>query len=82
MKRGSTQKRGLDAFVTCDKAMETQQSLGNRPFAILVLSTNHFPSLEPNADTIARAVETAKTGDVTKVECGRFVPRKFRKPMV
>lgn len=72
------QEAGYEAFVTCDKAMEKQQSIDKRTFAILLLSTNHFPSLKPHIAAIASALQTAEAGTVSKVECGRFVARKFR----
>ena len=69
---------GYNAFITCDKAMETQQSFRDRPFAILLLSTNHFPSIKPHTAAIVTALETAEKGNVTKVEYGRFLARRFR----
>jgi hypothetical protein len=39
---------GFSAFISADKNLETQQSLHGRPFAILLLSTNHWPSIRPN----------------------------------
>lgn len=74
------EEAGYRAFITCDKNMEAQQPLRRRPFAILILSTNHYPSMEPHADTIAAAVEMAEPGILTKVECGRFVPRRRQSP--
>jgi hypothetical protein len=74
------EEAGYRAFITCDKNMEAQQPILRRPFAILLLSTNHYPSMEPHTAEVAKAIETAEPGIVTKVECGRFVPRRFRKP--
>ncbi len=66
-------------FMTCDKNMEYQQSeLTQSSFAVLVLSTNHWPSMEPHVDRVVEAVEQCKPGSVFKIECGRFIPRKFR----
>jgi hypothetical protein len=62
------EEAGYRAFITCDKNMESQQPLHRRPFAILLLSTNHFPSMEPHAAAIAEAVDKAEPGIVTKVE--------------
>ena len=70
---------GFSAFVTCDKNLQFQQPLHRRPFAILLLSTNHWDTLEPNVLAIAEALNGAKPGVVTEVDCGKFVPRKFRK---
>jgi hypothetical protein len=38
---------------TDNKRMEREQNLSRRSFAILLLSTNHWPTLEPNAGAIA-----------------------------
>lgn len=71
---------GFRAFITNDKRMEREQNLSRRPFAILLLSTNHWPTIEPNIGVIVSAIVDARPGEVTKVNCGRFVPRRFRKP--
>ena len=71
----------FDAFITADKNMEYQQpELRRRPFAVLLLSTNHLPTIIPHVGLIAEALDTARPGSVTKVECGAFVPRRMRKP--
>ncbi|MBV9034931.1 MAG: DUF5615 family PIN-like protein [Acidobacteriaceae bacterium] len=67
-------------FVTCDKRMEREQNLSSRPFAILLLSTNHWPTIEPNVGKIASALDEAQPGTITRVDCGKFTPRKLRKP--
>lgn len=73
-------KAGFEAFVTNDKRMEREQQFHHRPFAILLLSTNHWPTLEMNAEKVRAALDIAKPGQVLKVACGRFVPKRFRAP--
>jgi hypothetical protein len=68
---------GFNAVITNDKRMETQQRLLRRPFAVLILSATNWPVIEPH---VAKAVNKCKPGTVSKVECGRFVPSKFRRP--
>lgn len=70
----------FEAMITNDKRMETQQPLARRPFAILILSATNWPVIERHVQKIADALDDAKPGTVTKVDCGRFVPSKFRKP--
>lgn len=73
------EQTGFRVFVTCDKKMEYQQNqLARKPFGILVLSTNHWPSMQPYLEIVVKAVERSQPGTLAKVECGRFVPRKFR----
>jgi hypothetical protein len=71
----------FDVFVTADKNMEYQQAvLERRPFAVLLLSTNHLPPIIPHAGKIAEALDEALPGSLTKVDCGTFLPRRMRKP--
>ncbi len=70
---------GFNAFVTNDKRLEFDQNVSRLRFAVLILSTNHWPTVRPNVSSIAKALETAKPGTITKVDCGEFVPRKLRR---
>ena len=72
---------GFSCFITCDQRMEREQNLARRAFSIFLLSTNHWPTIEPNVGKIASALDEAQPGTVTKVDCGKFIPRKFRKPL-
>ncbi len=69
---------GFEAFITADKRMQFEQVLEARPFAVLLLSTNHRLTIEPHVAKVAEALETAVPGKVTLVECGVFVPKRFR----
>lgn len=69
----------FEAFITADKRMQFEETLERRPFAVLLLSTNHRETLEPHYHKIAAALDTAEKGTLTKVECGRFVPHRFRR---
>lgn len=73
---------GFEAVISNDKKLEFDQDLSQRPFAILLLSTNDLPTLKPPVEKIAAALDTAEKGKVTRVECGRFIPKRFRKPGV
>jgi hypothetical protein len=73
------EKSGFEAFVTNDQRMEREQQLKRRSFATLLLSRNHWPTLKSNAQKIAQAVDRCQPGTVVRVECGRFVPRRFRR---
>ena len=72
--------RSFDAFISNDKKLEAEGQLARRPFAILLLSATNWNVIGPNVDNIAVALETAEPGAVTRVDVGRFVPRKFRNP--
>jgi hypothetical protein len=73
------EKAGFEAFITNDKRMEHEQQLKSRPFATLLLSTSHWPTLEKNASKVAEALHSARPGTVIRVECGRFVPVRLRR---
>ena len=66
-------------FITCDKRMEREQNLSCRPFAIFLLSTNHWPTMESHVGRIASALDKAQPGTVMEIDCGIFVPKRFRK---
>ena len=68
-----------EAFVTADKNLQRQQVLANRPFAVLLLSTNNWPAIEQHVSAIAAALQQCRPGVVLPVECGRFIPKRLRK---
>lgn len=56
----------FDAFITADKRMRREQALDRCGFRILVLSTNHWPTLQLNIATLSPALDQAHPGTVTK----------------
>ncbi len=68
-----------EAFITADKSLQKQQVLAGRPFAVLLLSTNNWPLIQEHASAVAKALDECKPGAVLPVECGRFLPLRFRK---
>jgi hypothetical protein len=71
---------GFGAFITCDKQMRDQQSFTGRPFAVLLLSSNYWPTIQPHLAKIAEAIDQARPGTVTLGSCGEF--KKRRRPFV
>ena len=53
----------FDAFVTADKNLRYQQNLRHRTLSILVLPTNHWPTLETHSDWIAKQIANLKPGE-------------------
>jgi hypothetical protein len=75
------EEAGFDAFITCDKNMEFQpHQLAHSPFMILLLSTNHWPTIMPHVSTISRALEESSPGITTKVTVADFSGRSVRYP--
>lgn len=72
------EETGFEAFLTNDKRMESQQRLQFRTFAGLVLSTNHWETLKPHVSAISRSIANCLPGSVIRLNCGIFVPRRFR----
>jgi hypothetical protein len=70
----------FDVFVTGDKNLQKQQSIANRPFAILVLSAVRWKTIRDHIQAIADAIDLATPGIASTVECGRFFPPQKRKP--
>jgi hypothetical protein len=70
----------FSVFISADKNLASQQSLHVLPFATLLLSTNHWPSIRPNVGKIAEALNACEPGSVTNVDCGTFVSRRAGKP--
>ncbi|MFT4113639.1 hypothetical protein [Silvibacterium sp.] len=66
----------FEAFLSCDRNLEFQQTLGHRPFAILLLSTNHWPSMKPHIGKITDELDASEPGTVRQVTCGIFQKRR------
>jgi hypothetical protein len=72
--------RQFEAFVTNDKRMEAEGQLRRRPFAILVLSLTNWKLMKPHVGKVAEALQHAEPGSIQHIDCGRFIPAKFRRP--
>ena len=68
----------FDVFLTGDKNMENQQKVLGRSFAILVLSAINWTVIRDHIPTIEAALGQVEPGTCTTVECGHFVPARFR----
>jgi radical SAM superfamily enzyme YgiQ (UPF0313 family) len=68
----AAEKSGFDVMVTADQNLGYQQNLTGRRLALVVLTTNHWDTIRPNA---ARVVEA-----VTKIRPGEFVTIAFDLP--
>lgn len=61
------EQAGFDVLITCDQNIHYQQSFADRKLAVVILSTNHWPSLRPVAARIADAVDFVHRGEVKRV---------------
>ena len=58
----------FDLFLTCDRNLQYQQNLKGRKIAILLLSTNHWPTLKGQASLVQAALEKVKPGEFVTVQ--------------
>jgi hypothetical protein len=64
---------GFDVLVTGDRTLHHEQNMRHRKIALISLSAISWPVIEPHAERIVAAVDTARAGTFTRVECGTFV---------
>jgi len=64
----AAEQAGFDLLLTCDQNVRYQQNLVNRKLAMVVLSSNHWPTLRRVAARIATAVDFVQTGQIVKVD--------------
>ena len=64
----AAEKAGFDVLVTCDQNLPYQQNFTDRKVAVVILSTNHWLRIRPEAARIATAVEFVQRGQVVRVE--------------
>jgi hypothetical protein len=59
---------GFDLLLTCDQNVRYQQNFTSRKLALVVLSSNHWPTLRRVAARIASAVDFVQTGQIVNVD--------------
>ena len=62
------EQAGFDVLVTCDQNVGYQQNFTDRKLAVVILSTNHWPSLRPQSARIATAIDFVQRGQVVRIE--------------
>ena len=61
----------FDSFLTCDRNIQYQQNLKGRQIAILMLTTNHWPTLKGQVALVQAALDKARPGEFVRVEIPR-----------
>ena len=64
----AAEQAGFDLLLTCDQNVRYQQSFTGRKLALVILSSNHWPTLRRIAARIATAVDFVQTGQIVKVD--------------
>jgi predicted nuclease of predicted toxin-antitoxin system len=62
------EQAGFDVLLTCDQNVRHQQNLTGRRLAVVILSTNHWPSLRQVAARIATSLDFVQVGLVVKID--------------
>ena len=70
---------GFQLLVTADKNIPHQQNLAGCNIAQLQLSTNNWPLVKQYIPDVVQAVDRIKPGELRKVFCGMFVPRRAKR---
>jgi len=58
----------FDLFLTSDRNLQYQQNLKGRKIAILLLSTNHWPTLKKHVELVQAALDKISSGEFARVE--------------
>jgi hypothetical protein len=64
----AAEQAGFDLLLTCDQNVRYQQNFAGRKLALVILSSNHWPTLRRIAARIATAVDFVQTGQIVKVD--------------
>jgi hypothetical protein len=75
----AAEQAGFEAMITADQNFRFQVDISSR-IAGIVLSTNHWPTLQRGAATILQALQQARPGSYQNVGVGRFRPRRSVSP--
>ena len=62
------ERDGSELLLTCDQNFRYQQNFTGRSIAVLMLSTNHWPTIRKAAARVATAVDFVQPGTVTRFE--------------
>jgi hypothetical protein len=58
----------FDLLLTCDQNVRYQQNFASRKLALVILSSNHWPTLRRIAARIATAVDFVQPGNIVRVD--------------
>ena len=58
----------FDLLLTCDQNVPYQQNFTGRKLALVILSSNHWPTLRPIAAKIATTVDFVLAGRIVRID--------------
>jgi hypothetical protein len=68
----------LDVLLSGDKTIRHEQNMAGRRIAVVYMSDNHWSIVKDHVSAIGDAIDNALPGTLTAVQCGVFIPRRFR----
>jgi hypothetical protein len=68
----AAEQAGFDLLLTCDQNVRYQQNLTGRKLALVILSSNHWPTLRRIAAQVATAVDFVQTGQVVNIDVAKL----------
>src|SRR6266403_4399637 len=63
---------GFEAIITADRNFRSQVDISSRGLAVIILSTNHWPTLQRGGAAILRALQRARPGLYQDAAVGQF----------
>jgi Domain of unknown function (DUF5615) len=68
----AAEEAGFDLLLTCEQNVRYQQNFTNRKLAVVILSSNHWPTLRRIAARIATAVDFVQTGQIVRIDIAKL----------
>jgi hypothetical protein len=68
----TAERAGFEAMITDDRNFRAQIDINSRNLAVIILSTNHWPTFQRGAPAILQALQQARPGSYQDVAVGRF----------
>jgi len=63
---------GFEAIITADRNFRSQVDISSRGLAVIILSTNHWRTLQRGTAAILQALQRARPGSYQDAAVGRF----------
>jgi len=64
----AAEREGFDVLLTCDQNVRYQQDFTDRKLTVVILSTNHWPTLRQVAHRISSAIDFVQRGQVVEID--------------
>ena len=64
----AAEQAGFDLLASCDQNLRYQQNFAGRKLALLILSSNHRPTLRRVATRIANAADFMQAGQIVRID--------------